>query len=156
MLGELEEPPSHWLHAVSLPVFSLAEQGLSLASPHPFPLTLAICLAASSARGLLCTQQLFCPVASPGQRMELQLSFLGSKEKFSRVSERREELLKACRNLLIFLQTLHDMDSMLQTLLISPPASSLWDKLQRILQVCNLHSLGFTRGCPSARREASW
>lgn len=45
---------------------------------------------------------------------------------------------------MFFFQTLNSMDIMLRTLLTRPPASSIWDRVNIVLQVCNLHSVGFT------------
>jgi len=54
-------------------------QGLGLASPHPFPLTLAMSLATLSAHSLVCSQQLCGPGASTMLHMHLRVSFIGSQ-----------------------------------------------------------------------------
>ena len=98
-------------------------------------------------RGLLCTQQILCPWVSPGHRGAAQESSLGSGSSAPSPGGERDSRSQ-CHKSLSSLQIPKAIDSTLETLVLSCPASRFSKVLQNILQVWHVPRVGFRGAVP--------
>ena len=85
-------------------------------------------------RRLRCTQHIVCPSVSRGHRQAPRESSLGAGSSDQSPGAGRDGR-KHCLNSPASLQTLEAMDTMLETMVLSFPASRVSEELQNVLQV---------------------